>query len=633
MFNRVYISLMQLKIMNNDFISKVVDRVFEMKKITLYLILIFILGFFLRLIAAINLSVSADDMHFVSHAINFLKADRLVTYDQSSGLWFAFTDIMYRLFGMTQLTSRIASLLFGSFSILIIYLLSREFFSEKVSFIAAFLLAIAPFHTRSTIAEMDAMVMFFVLLSMLVFVRALKTSKNYYYILSGIFIGLGIYTKVYPLLFIPSLLLYFVYFNFKAGKEIVTKENIKKVAIFLVTVFIFTIPAIAHNSLLYKDKGFLDLQFTRVFGLGKDVSAQYYAWDGQFDNPNSWKGLILGDTKHIASGKPLLLGAIDFIRAGDPVNFYLGLLGIALILFYRKEYRNYLLLFFLSILFALPYLASSILLPKHYMFLEILLIPIGALAIREMNGKIFKVLKKDFLKVILAIILLSSFIFLGLPHMGTQPNFYSKSYVAQVIDFKNKEISENSLIVQDSRIYRGDVHWTSQGRPYLEGSQFIELINKQDELPGNVIQADVFYFECVIDDCGWGTVANQPEFNASMESLMDFFKQNGQLIRTIKEQDKEKSYFPIFSNNKREIIRIYSAKLTLKDSILAFANQPKNWFLYDIGYQPVEKQFDYYETHGFIDKGLDKIAHWVVLMALILAFLSPVYVLYLLSKR
>src|SRR3989338_10082511 len=140
---------------NDEVIGKVIDRIFETPKNLAYLLAIFVLGFVLRLIAAINLSVSADDMHFVTHAINFFSAGRLETYDQSSGLWFAFTSIMYKFFLYSQLGSRIAALVFGSLSIFLIYLLSKEFFDEKTSLISAFLLAIAPFHIKLTIAEQD----------------------------------------------------------------------------------------------------------------------------------------------------------------------------------------------------------------------------------------------------------------------------------------------------------------------------------------------------------------------------------------------------------------------------------------------------------------------------------------------
>ena len=130
-------------------------------------------------------------------------------------------------------------------------------------------------------------------------------------------------------------------------------------------------------------------------------------------------------------------------------------------------------------------------------------------------------------------------------------------------------------------IYRGRINWAFQERPYLEGSDFIAINEKQEELPGNPISVEVFYFECIIDDCGWGTVKDQPDFNASMESLTDFFKQNAQLVATLKETRDTESYFPLSSDDKKiEVINIYKANLQIKDSIVAYADQPKNWFLY-----------------------------------------------------
>src|SRR3989338_4276799 len=267
-----------------DFLERAIDSLFSMNKNRIYLLL----GFVLRFIAAINLSVSADDMHHVAHAINFYSANRLITYDQSSGLWHAFTSVVYNIIGTTQLASRMAALIFGSLSILLIYLLTREFFNRKIALLASFLLAVAPFHIQNTMAEMDVMAIFFVLLAMLFFIKALKTNKTYLYFVSGIFLGLAVYTKVYPLLFIPSLILFFIYWNKKEKKEILTKKNLKLIIIFLIAIFIFTLPALTHNYLLYKYKGFMDLQFTRTLGLGKDISAQYYAWDHQFNAKNDW---------------------------------------------------------------------------------------------------------------------------------------------------------------------------------------------------------------------------------------------------------------------------------------------------------------------------------------------------------
>lgn len=608
-----------------EYIDKIVESIFKLNKHSFILLSIFVLGFILRLIAAINLSVSADDMHHVTHAINFLSAGRLEVYDQSAGLWHAFTSIIYSIFGFTQFSSRFAALFFGSFTIIVIYFLSNEFFDKKVSLISAFLLAIAPFHIKNTMAEMDTMAMFFAFAGILFFIRALKKEKPFLFSVSGIFLGLAIYTKVYPLLFIPSLLLYFVYFNKKNNKKI-NSFHMKSIFIFLLCIFIFTIPALTHNYLLYKDKGFMDLQFTRTLGLGKNVSEKYYGWDAQFNAKNSWKGLVFGDTKHIASGTPLLIGAINFIKNGDPLNFFLGIMSIILILFYKKEYRHYLIFSFLAILFVLPFLASIILLPKHYLFLELLLVPISGFFVSSISNTNLKY--KIPLKIILPIILIFSLILLG--GIDNAP-FYSKSHIAQMIEFKNEEIPQNALVVADSRIYRGRINWVFQGRPYLEASDFISFIQQQDSLNGRKIPITTYFFECAIDDCGWGTIKAQPEFNATMESLVKSFSA-GELAAQFYEPDEEKPSYP-FSQDKKLIVNVYKASIQLNENVIPIASQPKSWFLYNIGYLPKETQFDSYITYNNLDLFLDKFAHLLVYLAVFLAIISPIFILYQLKNE
>jgi len=200
-----------------------------------------------------------------------------------------------------------------------------------------------------------------------------------------------------------------------------------------------------------------------------------------------------------------------------------------------------------------------------------------------------------------------------------------------MMEFKEEKIPEGSLIIGDSRIYRGEINWAFHGRPYLEGSEFMQILGQQDQALGEPRQINVYYFECVIDDCGWGTVKDQPEFNASMEALTDLFKQNEQLIKQIKEPDKSQNYQIFSSAKKVNTINIYQMTISLKGLVIEHASRPKQWFLYTIGYEPKEGQFDYYETFG-LGALLDKVAHWIAKLAAILAFISPLYVIYLLRK-
>ena len=609
--------------------DRVVDALFGMKKETLMILGIIALGFILRLIAAVNLSVSADDMHHTLHAVNFLSSGRLETYDQSAGLWHAFTSVMYNIFGISQLSSRLAALIFGTFTILVIYLLSMEFFDKRTSIIAAFLLAVAPFHIKSTIAEMDIMAMFFAMSAALYFIKGIKSERKSLFFISGIFLGLSIYTKVYPILFIPSLLIFFAVWQKKNKKAIFTKNNSKLILTFLLSAFVFTIPALTHNILLYKDKGFMDLQFTRTLGLGKEISAQYYSWDVQFDAKNDWVGLFFGNSKNSGSDYPTLLTTTGFILRGDPLNFILGIAGILLILFYKKERKDYIIFSSLMACFALLFLSAIIILPKHYLFLDLLLIPAAAFSLSIVADRISKHNIK--LKHILLAVLLFTLVFVGIPNPSDITHFYAKSHISQMINFKDSSIPKTALIVADNRIYTGRANWAFQGRPYLEGTDFMSVLQQQQQqesaLKNELIPIDVYFFECAIDDCGWGTIKNQKELNDSMEYLVSLFSQRAPVAQFYEPSD-EHSYYPIISSDKKEVIvNVYKAKVPLVPSVLNLANKPKNWFLYDIGYEPKEKQFDSYQSYGYYNI-LDRLAHLIVWLALLLAFISLIYLAY-----
>lgn len=602
-----------------------------MKRHAVLLTAITLLGFLLRWIGAMNLEVGADEMHFVTHAINFLSAGRLITYDQSSGLWFAFTDLMYGLFGRGHMQSRLGALLFGTLSIPVLYLLSKEFFGRTIGLAAALVLALAPFHILSTVAEMDVMAMFFVLTGMLAFMKGLKGGRLFYYVLSGASLGLSIYLKVYPVLFVPSMLLYFIYFQKRSGNRLFTKRYFLASFLYASSALLFAVPALAHNYLLYKDKGFVDVQFTRAFGLGKQVSSQYYRWNESQD----WKGLVVTDERRAGGGPRLLLAARIF-RLSTPLVFYVGLSGVLIITLFRREYADYLAFLLFSILFVLPFLASITLLGKHFLFLEVLFGPLVGLALHE-AGAFFR--EKFKIKAMGPILLASgtfTLVLLGLPKTGGfyEPHrrgFYGEGQVSQMISFKNSIAFRNPLIVADTRIYRGRIHWAFHGLPYFEGKDFVPIFSRRDQLGGRIVPVDVYYLECALGDCGWGLGKISQEGHEHMEALAGFFRKNGRLVKIIEEPVYDEPYF-LFSNNRKPAIRIYSLGIKMTETLPMLASQPKHWFLYTIGYGPAGSQFDDYGCPGFPEQALNGFAHGVALLALALSVLGIFYPFYLLYE-
>ena len=116
----------------------------KIKKNGLILLFIFCLGLILRIISANNVDISPDDMVYSLIPLNIISAGRLGTVEQSP-LYFYLNDLGYKLFGgITPISTRLPSIIFGSLSILVIYLLAVELFKKKeVGLIAAFFFAVS----------------------------------------------------------------------------------------------------------------------------------------------------------------------------------------------------------------------------------------------------------------------------------------------------------------------------------------------------------------------------------------------------------------------------------------------------------------------------------------------------------
>ena len=613
--------------MGNDhgFLDSLLDLIFAKDKTRVYLLLIFIVGLILRIIAAINLDVAADDMHFAPHAINFLSSGKLVTYDQSASLWFLDTDVFYKLLGNTQLASRLAGVIFGALSIIVIFLLTKEFFSEKIALIASFLLAFSPFVIKMMMSEMDVMAMFFVFFGIWFFINSLKTDKNKGFIWAGIFIGLGTITKLYSLFFIPCLIAYALYCNKKRTGKIYDKELGKKLFFLVVFAGIFFLPAIIHNYTLYKDKGFLDLQFTRVFNLGKEKSAQYYAWDHQFTAKPDFKGFLFGNSKNLAGQGPTSLVALSFIYYPDPIIFFLGVLGLLLML--RKN-KNYVIFFFLLFAFPFVYLASIILLPKHYLFVLMLLTPAAAFSLNSIVEKIETKIQRKHFFIFLAIFYL---VLLGFGVPMAMKHVYGKSSIAQLMDFKKINIPSDSMVIADSRMYRGDITWAFSDRHFIEASFFWQVVSLQQNISGIPVNTPVYFIECARDDCGWGNVKDQPEFNQTMEEIVSFFKNNSQEIGSFNRIINEKYYFPLIKSGDGEpYYRVYKTDIALKPATLELIDSSHSWFLYPLAYKG--EIFDKPRVSG-VNFLLYQLARAIQYTAIVLSFFSIILAFKLLIEE
>ena len=149
-----------------------------------------------------------DEIYYAKNAYSLISSG--VELDQQGGAEFVvhppfgkwLIGIGIKLFGNNEFGWRSSSALFGSASVLLIYLIAKRLFkSEFLALSAALLMAVDGLSlVMSRVALLDIFLMFFILLT---FYFLLK--ENYW--LSGVAIGLGVSTKWSAAFLIPILLL------------------------------------------------------------------------------------------------------------------------------------------------------------------------------------------------------------------------------------------------------------------------------------------------------------------------------------------------------------------------------------------------------------------------------------------
>ena len=172
---------------------------------------IFILGLLLRIsfIDKVPPGLNRDEASIGYNAYSVLLTGKdeyqqfLPLSFKSFGDWklplYIYLDIIpIYLFGLTELSTKLPSIIFGSLSILITYLfvieIHKESFKKKIiALLASLFLAISPWHIHfSRVASEANMAVFLVCMGLLFFVKGRKT--KFYLYLSALLLALSLYT-------------------------------------------------------------------------------------------------------------------------------------------------------------------------------------------------------------------------------------------------------------------------------------------------------------------------------------------------------------------------------------------------------------------------------------------------------
>ncbi len=244
------------------------------------LILIVFLAFIMRFwhIESIPPGINRDEAAIGYTAYSILKTGKdeygvkLPISIKSFGDWklplYIYLDIIPVQWGnLSELSVRFPSVLFGTLTIIFVYLLSRQLFRDKsndtkLSLLTAFLLAVSPWHIHfSRVASEANISVFLICFGLYLFFRGLDSLT--YLFISSVILSLSLYTYHSSHVFLPLAFLMLIIILIKEQK------SIKSLILFTVPILILG-SFIMINTLFTADK-------TKISGLTylSDISMVY----------------------------------------------------------------------------------------------------------------------------------------------------------------------------------------------------------------------------------------------------------------------------------------------------------------------------------------------------------------------
>lgn len=582
------------KVKNKELISRIIDFIFsnDQRK---WLILIVLLGLFLRIVVASNVRPIADEMVHGTHAIDIISSG-VINEQNECPVWFYLTDLSYMLFGVNATAGRFLSIFFGTLTILLVYLIGKNLFNEKIGLISAFLLSISAYHIRYALMEMDEAMIFFLLLSFYFFNKSLVNNRKISYF-SIALMAIATLIKPIALPFILSFGLYFLFFAYKEAekrKEFL-RRNYKPMLLSVAIFLLFMTPLIAYNVILYQQKGIVDGLFSRFFKINQEIFSGLQGLENRF-------------SFHMLFYQGLGWSVRDAFFDLDPAISILAAAGIILI-FINKNYKQGRTL---ALIHLIPFifLAGTSLLQTHFVSFIPLFSLAAAVFIFHISERLPHHLKKRFVCVLLVIILIINLYVL-------MPPLTSKSAIFKMRSFATSQIGERDIVVADARIYRGRIAWMFNDKAYIEASYFPQLLSLNQNISGASVPVDIYFIECAIDDCGWGTIKDQPDFNKSMEEMTDFFRNYSTEKKVISGgggagEKPGEEYFVV-----------YKSQISIKSALYPLIYQTHDWFYYPVRWAKND-WYDKYTPNGTFQVILNSTGRLFLWAAVILAILSSI---------
>ncbi|MFB3895788.1 MAG: ArnT family glycosyltransferase [bacterium] len=196
-------------------------------KSTLFLFILIILTVFLRIFLLHSLPPGL----WYDEAINGLDSLNIyqgkayplffTSYDHPrEPLFLYFIALLYPIFGVSGFTLRLAAAIVGSITVIVFYYFIRYLFDNRVAIIASFLLATSKWHLIfSRLSFRTILTPLFIILVCYFLFKAFNERKRIWYILTGICLGIGMYTYL-AFRLVPILVLMIISYQWLIEKKI-----------------------------------------------------------------------------------------------------------------------------------------------------------------------------------------------------------------------------------------------------------------------------------------------------------------------------------------------------------------------------------------------------------------------------
>ncbi|MCX7919157.1 MAG: glycosyltransferase family 39 protein [bacterium] len=154
-------------------------------------------------------------------------------------LFLYFIAVLYSIFGVSAFTLRVAAAIIGSITVIVFYYFIRYLFTNRIAFIASFLLATAKWHLIfSRLSFRTILTPLLLILVCYCLFRAFNERKRIWYILTGIFLGIGMYTYL-AFRLAPLFILIIIMYAYVQEKNTIVPRKSNIAIIFLVWFLVF----------------------------------------------------------------------------------------------------------------------------------------------------------------------------------------------------------------------------------------------------------------------------------------------------------------------------------------------------------------------------------------------------------